>query len=96
MVLLDTAKIKVVLVCYSSDYFEYFKYLCESNEINKFKGQFLLDTSNRFALKNPFFLEEIVNKTVFTNAENEVLLVGNPLYNEILLNSFLKKTMQKK
>lgn len=71
--------VRVKLVCYSDDYFEYFKYLRENGTNGEFNGTFLLGTANVFLRNNKFIRSKSSGGTVVTDENSKVILHGSPL-----------------
>lgn len=76
----------------SDDYFEYFKYLCQTGELNPFLYPFLMDASAkyRFGIENSNFLKDSAVRTVLINRRNNVLAIGNPVHNKEILSDFFQ------
>ena len=87
----DTLKneVPVIMVCTSKDRFEYFKYLCEGDQIKHFTFPLYLDTKNQYVTRNPFVTENLAYQTVLTNADNTILVSGDPLHSESVRKLYL-------
>ncbi len=81
---------QIKLVCYSDDDFQYFKFLCREKSIDKFPYPFLLDTAKEFVVLNKIFKKPEVDKTVLIDADQKIILYGNPLNNETTLKTYLE------
>jgi hypothetical protein len=49
----------------------------------------LLDTANTFGVLNKRYYDDMISESVLTNSEDQVLISGNPIENEIDRNKFL-------
>lgn len=70
----------IEMICYSKDNFEYFKFLCETKQINDTKNIFYLDRKRIFEENNSFLDLKNSDQTVLLNKNNNVLAGGNPLH----------------
>ncbi len=77
------SEVPVIMVCTSKDHFEYFKYLCEGEQLKHFTFPLYLDIKNQFATRNPFVNESLAYQTVLTNSDNTILVSGDPIHSEI-------------
>lgn len=68
----------VILICYTDDNFELFKFYCESGEIKTFPYPFFLDSMNTYSIQNTFVEENKSFRTVLTDRNNKILLIGDP------------------
>jgi hypothetical protein len=81
--------IYLIPVCKSKDKFELIKYLFESNKVGDLNFTLLLDTANTFGVLNKRYYDDMISESVLTNSEDQVLISGNPIENEIDRNKFL-------
>lgn len=84
---------QIKLVFYSTDKFEYIKYLCETNNIKKFPFKFYLDSKGLFTVKNPIFNKANVDKTILIDKNANIILTGNPLHSNNIKSEYLKTIM---
>lgn len=70
--------VPVILICYTDDNFELFKFYCESGEIKTFPYPFFLDSMNTYSIQNTFVEENKSFRTVLTDRNNKILLIGDP------------------
>lgn len=89
-------KIPVILICYSKDNFELIKHLCEIGEVKHFSFPFYLDTQDRFSKTNPFFKEYVMDQTVLTDADNSVLLAGDPVHSQKTMELYMAEIEKRK
>lgn len=87
---LNNYSAKLILVCYSEDDFEYFRYLCKKEKIPPVSITFLLDTAKSFIGKNNIFVKTSSGKTVLVNTKGEVLCIGNPIRDKNKLTEYIK------
>ncbi len=81
-------RVKVNLVCYSEDYFEYFKYLYENGRINKLPYPLFFDTYSSSIKNNPHFVKNNFDFTAITDNTNKIIAVGNPLHDTKTYNLY--------
>lgn len=84
------SNVKIQLVFYSDDNFEYLKFLCESGKIEKFPFLFYFDNEREFANQNPLFLRDDIENTVLLDKLGKVLLTGNPLHSQNRKQEYIK------
>ena len=84
-------KLLLVPVCVSKDKFELIKYLFENNKVGELNFPLLLDSSQTFGTLNKRFADVMSGISVLTNADNEVLLTGNPIENKADRIKFLDR-----
>lgn len=82
--------IPIILICSSNDNYVLLEYVCEREQKLSFEYPFILDTKNEFLKKNQFMNECQDFKTVLTNKDDEILLIGNPINNKGIKNIYLK------
>lgn len=87
--------VKLIMVCSSKDRFEYFKYLCETKQINPFHFPLYLDTANQYSKYNPFVNGNPVYQTLLTNADNMILVAGNPIHSDTIRKLYLYEINKK-
>lgn len=78
---------KVMLVCHSDDYFEYFKYLVENGSIAELQYPVYLDTSGTFLRRNNVFQEFKNDNIVYTDSNHLVLYSKKPFDKRSVLNA---------
>lgn len=83
--------VPVVLIFHSDDRFELLKYYCESGQIENFPFPFFLDKKNIFVEINKFMEENKSFETVLTDADNTILLIGNPIYSEEVKKMYINE-----
>ena len=81
----------IILLCYSEDNFEFIKYLCESDQIEKFQYPLFFDWKNEFMNLNKFMLENKHFETVLTDVNNYILAVGNPIISKNIEQIYIKE-----
>ncbi len=84
-------EVPVIIVCRSDDNFELFEYLLE-NEMTGIDEDiiFLYDEKDKYLISNQFMEEYAHLRAVLTDHENRMLLIGNPVYNQSLLDRYVK------
>ncbi len=84
--------IPVILMITSSDeQFNLFKYVCEEGEFKNFKYPFFLDLNNEFySLNRELFADKGIH-TVLADADNKILLFGNPTESSTIQKDYLEK-----
>jgi hypothetical protein len=88
-------KTDIIMICYSKDNFEYFRYLCETNKIENTNNIFYLDNYKVFEENNSILRLRHTDQTVLLDSNNNILLGGNPFHSaEVKANYFsiLKNT----
>ncbi len=89
-------QVPVILICSSHDNFELIMHLFETNKIKNFSYPIFFDLDDDYIEKNKFMDKENHFKTVLTDSENKILLLGNPIYSkkikEMYLNELRKRT----
>lgn len=88
---LNKKNIQVHLICSSDNKFELLKYFFESKEINNFHHYLFLDHKNQYINKNRFMLESKNFETVLTNENNEILLIGNPIFSKEMKGLYINE-----
>lgn len=83
--------IQVILVTSSNNKFELLKYYFESKEIADFPYPLLLDHKEQFLKQNRFMSKTKNFETVMTNANNKILLIGNPTYSINIKELYFKE-----
>lgn len=86
----ESEKFSLMPICYSKDNFEMIKYLFESGEIETLDFPIYFDKGNQFIELNKNFLDDNNNITILVDKEYKVLVQGNPLSNNKLMNEYLK------
>lgn len=88
---LKKKNVQVNLICSSSSDFELLKYFFESEQINNFSHYLLLDNKNVFLEDNPFMSQSKNFETTLVNNNNEILLIGNPIYSKEMKDIYFEK-----
>jgi hypothetical protein len=83
------SNVVVIMVLYSKDNFQYFKYLCEQGSIPGFNLPFILDIKNEFVQYNRHSEELISGIPCLVNEKNDIILSGDPLHSEKTRNLFM-------
>jgi len=71
--------VQVIVVCESDDNFQLIKYLFESKKIGYIQLPLVLDLDNKFISLNASLLSSEGDLTVLTDANNKIVLSGNPI-----------------
>jgi len=84
--------VPVIVIFESDDNFELLKYFCEENKISNFLYPFFLDINRNYLKFNKFMQQTSFDlKTVLTDKDDNILLIGNPINNnkvqELILNA---------
>lgn len=85
------SEVVVILIFKSDDNFELLKYACEKGIIREFPYPFFLDPNNMFMQQNKFMKRNKHFETCLTDANNRIILLGNPLYNENIKELYIKQ-----
>ncbi|SMO92862.1 Redoxin [Flavobacterium resistens] len=88
--------VPVILILQSYDEFELFKYLCEKREIKKFPYPFFFDQENSFVKNNKFMIENETFRSVLTDKENNIIMVGNPFISEGMKKLYIKEIKRRR
>jgi len=72
-------EVQVIVVCESDDNFQLIKYLFESKKIGYIQLPLVLDLDNKFISLNASLLSREGDLTVLTDANNKIVLSGNPI-----------------
>ncbi|MDI9312513.1 MAG: redoxin domain-containing protein [Limnohabitans sp.] len=80
---------EVIFICYSKDKFQYFKYLYEDDQIKRLPFPFLLDSNDIFLRNNSMFKKYELGQVFLTDASGKIILNGNIIHSENLLNKYL-------
>jgi len=83
------SNVAVIMVLYSKDNFQYFKYLCEQGSIPGFNIPFILDIKNEFVQYNRNSEQLIAGMPCLLNEKNGIILSGDPLHSEKTRNLFM-------
>ncbi|QTD39211.1 hypothetical protein JL193_08235 [Polaribacter batillariae] len=84
------------LVLESDDDFELFKYYCQTNEIEKYIYPFFLDKKKDFIRLNPFMVKSDDFKTVLTDKNNKILVMGDPTRSNEMKDIYIKEIVKKR
>ncbi len=84
-------KVSIILVCRSDDGFELLRYFCGSGKIQEFPYPFFLDKKGEFSRLNKFMGKDDNLKTVLTDRDNTILLMGNPLRSKAMKDLYIKE-----
>ena len=74
--------VPIALICFSKDNFELLKFLYESGSLKKFNTPLILDLNQKFLNTNKFLIEEKHFSAALVNHENEIILIGNPIFSQ--------------
>jgi hypothetical protein len=88
--------IPVILICQSDDDFELLRFFCESKKIMTFSYPFFIDIESEFLNSNPFMKKSDNFKTVLTDENNTILLMGDPILSAEMKNLYLKEIKKRK
>lgn len=88
---LSLYNIPIILIIRSDDNFELLKYLINSKELKKFPYPFIFDKKDELMKLNHFMKESDDFKTILTDKNNKILLMGNPIANEKIKELYLKE-----
>lgn len=88
--LMKNNNILFIPICHSKDDFDLLKYLLESGELESLHFPMYLDKKNEFLHSNKSLINKKNSITVLTNANNEILLSGNPFDSKALMEKYLK------
>ncbi len=80
--------VSIILILESDDNFELIKYICEEGIITEFSYPFFFDINNEFIRLNPFIKKNKHLETILTDTNNNIIMLGNPLFNENIKNKF--------
>jgi hypothetical protein len=86
--------VPVILICHTKDSFEYIKYLEENRSIS-FPYPLYLDTANLFPANNQFYPFHVLDEAVLADADNKILLSGNPRASTEVRNNYLTVISEK-
>ncbi|MEI6865150.1 hypothetical protein [Flavicella sp.] len=81
----------IYLICSSKDNFELIKSIFESNKLKGFSYPIFFDNENKFIEKNPFMKVSTHFETVLTDNNNNIILMGNPIYSEETKELYFKE-----
>lgn len=88
----DTSQVGFVFLCNSDDEFMLLKHT--DSLIIKMSYPYFQDTNKELTSRNSFS-NDIRYQTFLLDSENKVILIGNPIYHEQILNLYLKKIQEK-
>jgi hypothetical protein len=83
------SNVSVIMVLYSKDNFQYFKYLCEQGSIPAFNIPFILDIKNEFVRYNSSSQDLIAGIPCLVDERNGIILSGDPLHSEKMRDIFM-------
>jgi len=83
--------VPIIMICVSDDEFILFEYLCEENKFENYSFPFFFDKNDEYVKLNIFMEEDNGFKTVLTDKENNILLLGNPINSIEIKELFLEK-----
>ena len=86
--------VPVIPICRSKDGFETLKFLFENNKIEKIHLSLILDLKNAFIQQNKGLAGDRDELTVLVDANDQVLLSGDPIYDESTKDKFIKKIQE--
>jgi len=83
-------EVSVVIVCISDDNFALFEYLIEQKRAIMNKNIiFLYDQQKKWLTSNPFMIKYDQLRVVLTDSDDRILLLGNPINNKKLMESYI-------
>ena len=88
-------KIKIIIICSSKDNFELINHLIKSGEVEDFAFPLFFDLENKYLNLNGFMNEVEQFETVLTDTENNILLMGNPIYSNEMKDLYLKEIQKR-
>lgn len=85
------SNVLLIPIFYTKDNFEILKYYFEIDSASRLKVPLVLDLDNKFVKQNAALISEFGEMTVLTDAQNVILLKGDPIGNEHDKEEFMKK-----
>lgn len=89
------SNIPVIIVMNSEDNFKLLKYMINSGDITDFPYPFFLDKDNEFSKINEFIKNSDGFKTILTDKNNRIILLGNPLQSEKMKELYIREINKK-
>ena len=89
-------KVRILLIFYSNDNFEYLKSVLESEKLNNSQIEIYFDQENQFLKNNPLFTNHNFENTILMDVNDRILLTGNPLHAIETKNSYLANIGKRK
>lgn len=80
----------IILICHSSDSFQSFEYVMESDKEFKFPYPFFYDINNEFISLNKNYLADKNAIAILTDENNKIIHTGNPIDSNRDKNRFLE------
>jgi len=84
-------KIPIILICESNDDFELLRYFCDIGQISKFPFPFFLNKMSNYSRVNKFMEKSDNFKTVLTDRNNNILLMGNPILSKGMKDLYINE-----